>query len=109
MLPHMKYEGKEASSQVLVQRKGAEVGLARLKKALKRKLCFIPHVVSNKYLFCAFMSDQGEQLAQNSSIPFSDIRGTDGHALPPVSLHPCSLCSCRQLLGKEVVVLFWRC
>ena len=37
MLPHMKYEGKEASSQVLVQRKGAEVGLARLKKALKRK------------------------------------------------------------------------
>lgn len=82
------------------------IAICEGRKALKRKLCFIPHVVSSKYLFCAFMSDQGEQLAQNSSVPFSNILGTDG---PPVSLHPCSLCSCRQLLGKEVVVLFWRC
>lgn len=36
----MKYEGKEVSNQVLVQREGVEVALARLKKALKRKFFF---------------------------------------------------------------------
>lgn len=38
MLPPGKYEGKEVYDQVLVQRKDAEAGLARLKKALKRKV-----------------------------------------------------------------------
>lgn len=73
------------------------------RKALKRKFCFIPRVVSNKCLFYAFISDQVEWLAQNCSISFHDILDTGGHASPAVSLHTCGLCSCVQLLGKEVV------
>ena len=60
-------------------------------------------MVSNKYLFYAFISDQVEWLTQNCSVSFHDIRDTGGRASPPVSLHTCSLCSCLQLLGKEVV------
>lgn len=50
-------------------------------KALKRKFCFTPHMVSNTYLFYTFIFDRVGWLAQNYSIPFHDTLGTDGHAL----------------------------
>jgi len=76
-------------------------------KALKRKLCFIPPMVSNKYLFYAFIFDWVGWLAQNCSLPFHDTLGTDGHA-SLLSLYTCSMRTCRQLLGEEVFFI-WRC
>ena len=50
-------------------------------EALKRKICFLPHTVSNKDLFYAVISDELGWGAQNSSTPFGDVLGAGGHGL----------------------------